>query len=324
MLNPPLSLLSDDLLMHIVDHLAKPPFSKCDLYNLSITDRAFTYFCQAYFVKDLYFAYGSDPIDKDSISNKLERKRDILIDRPSLANRVRAVHLVVSPYRNKLVFNDPNFITIIELLAKSPVPPHELHFTGRWASHILKDLVVGWLLQSFFSQTLTVLNLYRCKNVPLSLFLVCPNLKELHLDYVRGFDPTGRDSEYYDTQCSGRELPALEYLDYRNSGSLIDLMINPPPDLSMAVVVWSKLRILKLCPKEKAGMACLQPILDASCNTLEELYLSNERETLANKLSNVGGKKVILIDDANLTSLSRTTKSEWPRRPKTSFKPPHL
>ena len=61
--------------------------------------------------------------------------------------------------------------------------------------------------------------------------------------------------------------------------------------IAMAVVIWSKLRILKLCPNEKEGMACLQPILNASCNTLEELYLTNVRETFAVKLSNVDGKK---------------------------------
>ena len=274
MLNPPLSLLSDDLLMYIVDHVAKLPFSKNDLYNLSITDRAFTCFCRAYIFKDLYLGYGLE--FNDSISKKLEMTRNVLNDEPSLANRVRNVHLLVTP-QNKWVFNDPNFITIIEILAKSPMPPHKLHFTGGWASFIIEDLVVGWLMQSFFSQTLTVLDLYYCENVPLSLFLVCPNLKELYLDDVEGSDP--RDSDYHDTQCSGRELPALEYLNYRNSGSLVDQMITPPPKFSMVVVVWSKLRILKLCPQEEEGMACLQAILNATCNTLEELYLTNVRVT---------------------------------------------
>ena len=30
-----------------------------------------------------------------------------------------------------------------------------------------------------------------------------------------------------------------------------------------------------LAPHDKGGMACLQPILDAACNTLEELYLTS-------------------------------------------------
>ena len=42
----------------------------------------------------------------------------------------------------------------------------------------------------------------------------------------------------------------------------------------MAVVDWSKLRVLELYPQDEEGVMCLQPILDAVCNTLEELYLT--------------------------------------------------
>jgi hypothetical protein len=158
------------------------------------------------------------------------------------------------------------------------MPPHKLHLTGLWYSFIIEDpiFVVGWLMQSFFSQTLTVLNLIDCKNVPLTLFLVCPNLREVYLDGWKCLSP--EIDEYPDTQCSGRELPALECLNYRHSESLVKQMITPPPKFSMAVVVWSKLRVLKLCPQEKEGMVCLQPILDAACNTLEELYLTFDKE----------------------------------------------
>ena len=130
-------------------------------------------------------------------------------------------------------------------------------------------------MQSFFSQTLTVLDLTYCENVPLTLFLVCPNLKEVYLDGVGVFE--SGDDEYPDEQCSGRELklPALELLCFRRSKSLVKQMITPPPKFSTAVVVRSKLRILKLCPHKKEELMCLQPILDAACNTLEELHLFN-------------------------------------------------
>ena len=130
-------------------------------------------------------------------------------------------------------------------------------------------------MQSFFSQTLTVLDLTYCENVPLTLFLVCPNLKEVYLDGVGVFE--SGDDEYPDEQCSGRELPVLELLYYRDSESLVKQMITPPPKFSTAVVVWSNLRVLKICPQEKEEMVCLQPIIDAACNTLEELYLYNRR-----------------------------------------------
>ena len=274
MLNPPLSLLSDYLINYIVDHVARLPFPCPNLCNLSITDRAFTSFCQTYIFKDLYLGYKSG--SKNSIIKKLAKIGNILNDNPSFANRVRTVHLTVKHEENKWLFTDPTFITIIQLLAKSLMPPYKLHLKGQSRSFIIEDpiFVVERLMQSFFSQTLTVLVLDDCKNVPLTLFLVCPKLREVYLDDV---EVLKRYDEYPDTQCSGRELPALERLNYRKSESLVKQMITPPPKFSTAVVVWSKLRVLKLCPQEKGDMACLQPILDAACNTLEELYLTYPR-----------------------------------------------
>ncbi|KAF8799764.1 hypothetical protein BYT27DRAFT_7200998 [Phlegmacium glaucopus] len=274
MLNPPLSLLSEDLFAYIVDHVAKLPLPNDYLYNLSLADRAFTRFCQAYIFKDLYLGYGSGT--KKSISKKLEKIREILNDEPSFANQVRRLHLTTSHKRNGWLFNDLTFINIVQLLAKSLMPPHKLHLSGFLHPFIFEDptLVVGRLMQSFFSETLTVLHLYRCKNVPLTLFLICPRLRATVLDDV---EVTENYDEYLDKQCSGRELPALEYLDYSSSESLVKQMITPPPSFHTPVVVWSKLRVLKLCPDEKEEMACLQPILDVACNTLEELYLTNPR-----------------------------------------------
>ena len=276
MLNPPLSLLSDDLLNLIVDHVAASDryyYSTSDIYNLSITDRAFTRFCQAYIFKELSLGFVSGT--NHSISNKLAKIGNILNNEPSFANRVRAINLTVADKQNKWLFNDPTFITIIQLVAKSLTPPHKLYLTGHWDPFIIEDpivFVVGWL--KHFSQSLTVLNLCGCKNVPLTLFLVCPNLRKVHLDHVEVYE--SRDDEYPDTQCFGRELPALENLYYRNSESLVKQMVTPPPKFSIAVVIWSKLRVLKLCPQDKEGLVCLQRILEAACNTLEELYLINK------------------------------------------------
>ena len=52
-------------------------------------------------------------------------------------------------------------------------------------------------------------------------------------------------------------------------------MITPPSRFSTPVALWSSLRILTVTPHNKRGLACLQPILDAACDTLEELYISN-------------------------------------------------
>lgn len=130
MLNKPLSLLSGELLMYIVEHVAKSSFS--DLDNLSITDRAFTRFCQNYIFKDLYLGYGKKT--RNSISKKLPKIINILNDEPSIANQVRTIRLTVAENQNKWLFDDPNFITIIQLLAKSLMPPHKLHLIGYWYS----------------------------------------------------------------------------------------------------------------------------------------------------------------------------------------------
>ena len=97
-----------------------------------------------------------------------------------------------------------------------------------------------------------------------------------------------RGDEYPDLQCSDRELPALECLKYCISGIFV---ITPPSKFSIGVVDWSRLRVLEVYLKDMEGMVCLQPILDAACNTLVELYLTHRRVS-----PDIAGKMVILID----------------------------
>ena len=143
----------------------------------------------------------------------IKRAKKILDDRPSIANQVRTVQLTVSDYEWEGLFNDS---TILQLLAKSPVPPHELHFRHTMFVSFIEDpiLAVRQLAQSFFSQTLTILHLTKCENVPLPIFFICLRLREVSLDRVlaeMNYD------EYPDNQCSGREPPPLEVLYYRDS-----------------------------------------------------------------------------------------------------------
>ena len=268
MLNPPLSLLSDDLLISIVEHVAKLPLADKNLYNLSLADRAFTQSCQKYFFRDLKLS------SKQKIAKKLKETKKIFEEKPSLANQVRMVELLISR-RSSWVLKDYAFISILQLLSKSLMPPHELHFGGHMSSFAIKDpiLIVRQFAQSFFSQTLTILRLTDCANIPLPLFLICPRLREVFLNNIRAIDNTY--NEYPDNLCSVREAPPLEVLDYRDSHSLVKQMINPPSRFNTPVVLWSNLRILMLSPHEKKGMAYLQPILDAACNTSEELYLTS-------------------------------------------------
>ena len=81
----------------------------------------------------------------------IKRAKKILDDRPSIANQVRTVQLTVPDYEWEGLFNDSAFISILQLLAKSPVPPHELHFGHMFISFIEDPiLVVRQLAQSFF------------------------------------------------------------------------------------------------------------------------------------------------------------------------------
>ena len=201
--------------------------------------------------------------------------KKILDDKPLFANQVRKVELSIKRKESAWLFEDATFISILQMLANSPVPPHELYLGGVCAIKLIFEdpiLVVRQLTQSFFSQTLTILRV-KCVIIPLTLFLICPKLRYLDIDMVKA------NEENYDkypvNQCSGREAPQLEVLDYRNSHSIVEQMITPPPRFNTPVVLWSKLRVLTLTPHEREEVACLQPILDAACSTLEELYLTH-------------------------------------------------
>ena len=273
MLNPPLSLLSDDLIASIVEQVAKLPFDQEILMNLSLADRAFTQSCQKYIFQKLILLGGS----QRDIFKEIKLRKKILDKKPSFANRVRMVKIAISDEDNATsVIQYHNLTRIFQLLAKSPMPPQELHFGGKAFSWLtIQDpiRVVRRLTDSFFSQTLTILNVSDCNNVPLPLFLIFPSLRELILDQVAAADESYK--EYPDNQCSGREAPLLEVMEYRNSHSLVQKMIAPPRRFKTPVVIWSKLRILTISPRDKEGVACLQPILDAACNTMEELYLTS-------------------------------------------------
>jgi hypothetical protein len=279
MLNPPLSFLSDDLLDLIVEQLSKLPFFEKDLKNLSLADRAFTESCQKYIFRKLELGR------RRKISEQLTWVKNLLDDKPSFANRVREIQLRIPESRKKCasLFKGPNFTGILQLLAKSPMPPHVLEFSGlipvgaaivEGTLFVFRQFVIRQLAESFFSQTLTILRLSAIADVPLPLFLICPKLREVFLGRVDATDKSYYD-KYPDSHCSGREAPLLEVLQYCNSHSLVEQMITPPPRFNTPVVLFSNLRVLILSLEDEEGMAHLQPILDAACNTLEELYLTD-------------------------------------------------
>ena len=281
MLNPPLSLLPQDLIDYLAEHVASLPFASEALHNLSLADPAFTEVCRKYIFRTLTLGYVWGT--RSSVSTRLEKVKNIFDDKPLFANRVRKIQLLIAHQQNAWFFQNPRnnhphgedaitFTSILQLLAKSPMPPSELHIEVMVYPMENPILIVEQLSQSFFSQTLTILHLSKCNNAPLPLFLLCPRLKEVCLDRVAAVE--GYD-KYPDEQCSGRVSPALEIFNYSDSQTVVKHMITPPSRFHTPVVLWSKLRVLTLCPQEREEMALLQPILDAACATLEELYLTN-------------------------------------------------
>ncbi|KIM46971.1 hypothetical protein M413DRAFT_63396 [Hebeloma cylindrosporum] len=280
MLNPPLSLLPDDLLSYLVEHVAELPtsFAKASLYNLSLADPAFTDFCQKYIFRTLTLGGGN----RGRISKKLSEVKRLLDEKPLLANRIRRIELTVDHRQNAWLFENAkwdhphredgpiSFISILQLLAESPMPPHEL-FASFYLPIENPIVIVENLSQSFLSQTLTNLELMMWKNVPLTLFLAFPRLKKLRLTRVRPSEEVY--DKYPDDHCSSREPPALEVFDYCNSHKVVTQMMAPPAKFHTPVVLWSKLRVLTFALIEEDVIALLHSILDAACTTLEELSL---------------------------------------------------
>ncbi|KIM41228.1 hypothetical protein M413DRAFT_144701 [Hebeloma cylindrosporum] len=288
MLHPPLSLLSDDLLAYLVKNVAELPYEKENLNNLSLADRAFTESCQKYIFRELKLS------NTNKVSERLKLLKEVLDDKPHFATHIRMVELA---NETAWLFSDPTFTSILQMLANSPIPPHTLHFGRLMGMSLIIDdpiLVVRWLTQSFFSLTLTVLHLSECKNVPLPIFLICPRLREVILDHVGATEKSYVD--YPADLCSGRDSPSPEVFKYRNSHSLVQQIITPPPRFKTPVVLWSNLRILTIAPHDKEALPCLQPILDAACNTLEELYLTD--------LDRFESRQILLAGLMTLSNLS--------------------
>ena len=206
------------------------------------------------------------------ISKQLANVKKFFDEKPTFANRVRVIELGISGEGSASLFKDPDFTSVLQLFANSPMPPHELHLSGSLDAAIVEDpmFAVRQLTESFFSQTLTILCVEDIANFPLPLLLICPRLREVNLERV------GAAEESYDKypidQCSGREAPSLEVLKLRDAHTIVEQIVTPPPMFNTPMVLLSNLRVLSLAPNGH-GMASLQPILDAACNTLEELYI---------------------------------------------------
>ncbi|PPQ84379.1 hypothetical protein CVT26_007381 [Gymnopilus dilepis] len=280
MLKPPLSLLPYDLLEHIMECVASGSGASTleDLCNLSLADRAFTDLCQNHIFRKLKIGDISD--SKDELRDELAKIRKMLSKTPSIYGRVRIFQLSILEKRNRWLFKSKTLTEILLKLGTSQVPPHTLRLR---ASYGFQDpvLAVYRLRQTFFSRTLTTLHLWDSANVVLDVVTALNDYEDFSL-------------------CTEYTPAALETFRYRTlSHSIVKEMVKPPPIFPTPVVVWSSLRVLEVSPFEKDEMSYLQRIMDAACDTLEELHLKHVRTVLRDT------KQLPL---ASLVELSRTTR----------------
>ncbi|KAF9561635.1 hypothetical protein CPC08DRAFT_425630 [Agrocybe pediades] len=213
MLNPPLSTLPYDVLVYIVDHVAALSADK-DLRALCLTHRVFTYACQKWIFRTLRL-YGGGKI---SVDDQLQTKGAILPKAPLLSRWIRKIQLTNVNNQLFWLLSDPRFVSILQMLALSAVPPSELGLAGT----IFEDdyFLATRLSQSFLPWTLTTLVLRNCQNVPLAIITMLPRLRKLELDLVEAGTWEGcfeNDDEIPAGKCS----PAIEVFDSRQSHTML-------------------------------------------------------------------------------------------------------
>ncbi|KAJ3504527.1 hypothetical protein NLJ89_g7888 [Agrocybe chaxingu] len=259
MLTPPLSLLAQEILDHIVDHLVLPEWDE-DLVHLSLTDRAFTPRCQMQIFRKI--SLDDDDCTENEMKKKIKKKWDILQARPSLAKYIRIIILRLA---DPQLFDNLSFVKILNLMKQSCASPHTLEVETE--DDRPKRFAAG-LLQSSLSQTLTTLHLTGWKGLPLDIIVVCPNLKYLDVrDIILG------DKRKAHMLTKDFRPPKIERFDYYNSCHLVRRLVKIGPSPA-PIVDWSECKILETSPHERSDMSCVQPILKLTSHTLEELYLT--------------------------------------------------
>ncbi|KAF4611446.1 hypothetical protein D9613_004334 [Agrocybe pediades] len=272
MLNPPLSILPYEILLYIVDCLAALSSADRDLRALSLADRIFTSACQKWIFKT-FRLYGGG---KATVDDQLQTKGKILAQVPLLSHRIRKLQLQDINNQLSWLLSEPRFVSILQMLALSPIPPNELILEGSWYKPVVFSDIHFFttrLSQSFFPGTLTTLRLWECRDVPLKIITMLPRLKNLYLDAIEA----GKEDclEYGDELLGSKHIPAIEVLESRQSHTMLASMTAPSLTTGEYILQWDKLRILRLPPQDNKGMQYLPLILSLSYESLEELYLDD-------------------------------------------------
>ncbi|EAU89954.1 hypothetical protein CC1G_08436 [Coprinopsis cinerea okayama7 len=268
MLTPPLSTLSTELLVLIVDHVEQIASTE-GLKALSLADRAFTPLCQERLVKQLSLS-GKPVSTKKQLANAYE----LLSHKPSLINFVQSIQLSLLWHTDgSWLFNNGTFTRIILLLSQSANPPSRLCIDGMQnygSQH--PDMLVGKMIRTFFASSLVVLHLFHCTDVPPPILLVCPNLKELTLVRVSRINTvTEEGMDYFE-----RPSPSLETLTSYEGFDILSLFTDSPrlPPLPRPLVDITRLRTFTNTPRTGEEIGFFSKILDAARDSLEDLTIT--------------------------------------------------
>ncbi|KAJ3515596.1 hypothetical protein NLJ89_g1662 [Agrocybe chaxingu] len=293
MLNPPFSRLSPQLRDNIVDHCANLTAWWIHIANLALADRAFTARCRTHTFKEFTIR---DACQSDEDFEKIVKTKWRVLDNdPSLARLVQGINISVCTNERTALLSSDTLMEVFKILGETPI---ERKVRFEWAAGRENLADPEGLVKSLssLSSSLTILHLRGWSNIPLEVFRVCSNLKNLILEEVIPADDPG--SSQHD---SAAELPKLERLEYREGHEIIKLFSSPESD---RLVDLSNLRILKASPHEPEDMKCLQPILDMTSETLEELYLTNF--SVGGRIQD--GKLIPLQKLVNLKSVKKLCK----------------
>lgn len=290
MLNPPLAMLSGELLARIVNELADTYDGTLDLLSLCLVDRAFTTLCQEKIFEIFTCTTGREP----HWIEVLEDFQEALKMNPRASGWVREIRVEVYGLRpiKKSPLYHPKFISLLELLSRSARPPQRLFLDSSAKRKRLfdkPDLVLD-VLERSLSSSLTNLCLQRCSGVPLALFHVLPSMKTLSLNEV---SPLPGELELGLAHLGSP--PYITDFEYVNSCRFIEAILERRHEGAELWIDWSKLRCLTLCPAATAELAPVQAILNQAGRSLETLSLTNVQCTSSTLCCLVLALKLVII-----------------------------
>ncbi|KAH6910455.1 hypothetical protein BKA70DRAFT_1270400, partial [Coprinopsis sp. MPI-PUGE-AT-0042] len=268
MLNPPLSLLSVELLDSIVDHIAQDLWPEGDLKSLALADRCFTPLCQKHIFKEFVCASRHDGGDW---KQQLRSFHYALTTNPSVSSWVKAITLVIHARikGRTWVFHEAAFTSILAQLGSTDSPPTALgvHTSSDEKLPFREPDLVLKVVSESLAPGLVKLSLSFCDGVPMELFLLLPKLKELNLDHIfPRLDPL-----CHTDALPQRSSPALDTFSFRYSHEMLEQLLAPITEQDQSVIDFSTLRILEFAPSDEEAFPSILKILERAQKSLEEL-----------------------------------------------------